>query len=166
MKNNLQYAIDFLWKHLDFYREEIRNGRNPNFDLPDYANLPNDIHKQFSDLEIQAIQCKWTQFLGWDTQKGCVVKQFENKREFHSAVRKDIKAQKDLQKQNEPVILGDFLAWAIKNKYWIRGFESIDRNNEYGWSFVWATQCGFVSDEDIRKVVPAKTAKQWDCWGR
>jgi hypothetical protein len=71
------------------------------------------------------------------------------------------------------VILGDFLAWAVKNKWWLRGFESIARSRvgkageeKNGWSFVWYTSCGFVTDEDIRKEIKPKTASEWNHWGR
>ena len=70
----------------------------------------------------------------------------------------------------EPTTLGDFLTWAHKNKCWLRGFESIRRDSNPikgdGWSFQLCTSLGFVSDEEINKVVPEKTAGEWDYWGR
>jgi hypothetical protein len=168
MKTNLQEAIDFFWENREKYREEISNGENPTFISPEYANLPEKILRKLTQEEIDAICGLWTEFLGWDVEMGCAVINFENKRAYYSSIKKYIKEKEKNRK--EDIILGDFLAWALKNKWWIRGFESIVRTkNGYGqdgWSFVWATQCGFVTDEDIRKVIPKKTANQWDCWGR
>ena len=70
----------------------------------------------------------------------------------------------------EATTLGDFLVWAKKNKWWLRGFEGIDRSNNFskgeGWSFQHCTSLGFVSDVEINTVVPEKTAEEWDRWGR
>jgi hypothetical protein len=172
MKTNLQKAIDFLWEHRESYRDQIRNGEEPDFDAPKYCGLSEEIHRQLDNYEVDAIRNLWNQLLGRDTKTGCIVIQFKNKKDYYSAVRKYIKEQE--KNRHEDVILGDFLAWARKNGWWLRGFESIhksfvfnkDGTKKDGWSFQWATQCGFVTDEDIRKVIPKKTASQWDCWGR
>lgn len=172
MKTNLQKAIDFLWTNKESYRDQIRNGKEPNFEPPFYAGLPDEMHTQLDNEEIYAIRHLWERLLGWNTKEGCLCVQFKNKREYYSAVKKSIKER--IKNRKEDVILGDFLAWARKNGWWLRGFESIhksfvlnkDGTKKEGWSFQWATQCGFVSDEDIRKVIPKKTASQWDIWGR
>ena len=65
--------------------------------------------------------------------------------------------------------LGDFLTWATKNNWWLRGFESINRtenDRDRGWGFEHCTSICFVSDEEINKVVPEKTTEEWDYWGR
>ena len=68
--------------------------------------------------------------------------------------------------------IGDFLTWATRSDScytWIRGFESIRRvDNEiaHGWGYTYCTMIGFVSDEDINKEVPEKTAEEWEAWGR
>lgn len=172
MKTNLQKAIDFLWANKEKYRDAIRNGEKPDFDAPKYCGLSEEIHRQLDNYEVDAIRNLWNKLLGWDTKDGYMVIQFKNKREYYSAVRKNIKDQEKNRK--EDVILGDFLAWAKKNGWWLRGFESIHKSHVFnkdgtkkdGWSFVWATQCGFVSDEDIRKVIKKKTSEQWLAWGR
>jgi hypothetical protein len=165
MKTNIQKAIDFLWKNREEYRDKIRNGEEIIFVSPKYANLPEEILRNLTEEEIDAIRGLWAEFLGWDVETGCAVINFENKKTYYSSIKKYIK-----RSRKEEVILGDFLAWALKNKWWIRGFQSIIRTkNGYGqdgWSFVWTTQCGFVTDDDIRKVIPNKTTKQWECWGR
>ena len=176
MKTNLQKAVDFLWANRESYRDKISNGKESyySFDSIDhrYSNLPEEIHTQLDYSEIDAIGRLWCQLVGWDGKEGIMCLEFKNKREYYSAIKKNIKDQEKNRKEN--VILGDFLAWAKKNHWWSRGFESIHKSHVFnkdgtkkdGWSFVWATQCGFVSDEDIRKVIPKKTASQWDCWGR
>ena len=172
MKTNLQKAIDFLWGNKESYKDEIRNGEKPDFDAPKYCGLSEEIHRQLDNYEVDAIRNLWDQLLGWDTKVSCPVVQFKNKREYYCAVRKNIKEQ--IKNRKENVILGDFLAWAKKNHWWLRGFESIvrsfilnkDGTKKDGYSFVWATQMGFVSDEDIRKEIPKKTSEQWEAWGR
>jgi len=66
--------------------------------------------------------------------------------------------------------LGDFLTWANKNNWWLRGFESIYRTETLakgrGWGFTHCTSMCFVSDEEINKEVPEKTAEEWEAWGR
>ena len=171
MKTNFQKAMDFFWENRERYRKEIGEGEKPNFFSPKYANLPEKILRKLTSEEIDIIQNLWSQLLGWDTFDACVVAEFETKEAYCSAMKKRIKEELEKEKnRTEEVILGDFLAWAIKNKWWIRGFESIIKTKngagQDGYSFQWATQCGFVTDEDIRKVVPKKTASQWDCWGR
>ena len=183
MKTNLQKAVDFLWENRESYRENIRNRDESyyNFDSIEhrYANLPEEIYRQLDNCEIDAIARLWCQLVGRDDKKGIMCLRFDDKKSFYSAIRKSIKEKIKFIKEKEEVILGDFLAWAIKQKYWIRGFESIHKTKaengpitkdhpkgESGWSFVWATQCGFVSDEDIRKLIKPKTNSQWDCWGR
>lgn len=73
-------------------------------------------------------------------------------------------------KPKKKTTLGDFLTWAKKNKWWFRGFEDIYRTETRtkggGWGFTHCTSTGFVSDEDINKEVPEKTAEEWDAWGR
>jgi len=168
MKTNLQKAIDFLWENKESYRHMIFIGEDISFEAPLYGCLPEEIHKQLDNYEVNAIHNLWSQLLSWDAKQGCNVVQFKNKKEYYSAIKKHIKDQEKNRKEN--VILGDFLAWAKKNKWWIRGFESIVRTKngagQEGYSFQWATQCGFVSDEDIRKVIPKKTAREWMAWGR
>jgi len=175
MKTNLQKAIDFLWANKEKYRDAIRQGAEPIFNLvctPLCGGLPAEIRQQLDNYEVDAISDLWSQLLEWDIEKGVLVIGFKNKSEYYSTVKKSIKER--IKNRKEDIILGDFLAWAKKNGWWLRGFESIhksfvfnkDGTKKDGWSFQWATQCGFVSDEDIRKVIPKKTASQWDCWGR
>lgn len=173
MKTNLQKVVDFLWANRESYKDQIRNGEVPLFDSPDYSNLPKELLNEMFMEEINVIQDIWTEFVGWNVEHGTMVIGFKNKKEFYSAIKKRIKEQIEKEKKEYPVILGDFIAWAIENKYWIRGFESITRtksefgpNGESGWSFLWATQCGFVSDKDIRKKIKAKTSEEWIYWGR
>ena len=73
----------------------------------------------------------------------------------------------------EEVILGDFLQWLILEKWFIRGIEFIEKvnqithkDNKPGWRFQFCNEICYVSDEDIRQIVPPKTPDQWDAWGR
>lgn len=171
MKTNLQKVIDFLWDNKESYRNEIRNGEKPSFFSPKYGGLQEKMLQKLRGEEIDVIRNLWSQLLGWDVDDGCMVIEFKNKRDYYSAIKKGVCEELEKEKnRKEEVILGDFLAWAIKNKWWIRGFESIVRTKngtgQDGWHFQWTTQCGFVTDEDIRKVIPKKSASQWDCWGR
>lgn len=71
--------------------------------------------------------------------------------------------------KNHEATIGDFLAWANKNKWWLRGFDEIhrvDTDDLQGWGFTHCTNCGFISDEDIRKEIPEKTEREWGRWGR
>jgi hypothetical protein len=63
--------------------------------------------------------------------------------------------------------IGEFFEWARRGKWALRYFESAVRSSTMvkggGWAFVWGTQCGFVCDADILKVMPKKN---WDVYGR
>ena len=64
-----------------------------------------------------------------------------------------------VDKLRKNTTIGDFLTWATKKEWWLRGFEDIHRvenNRGRGWGFIHCTSICFVSDEDINKEVPEK----------
>jgi hypothetical protein len=172
MKTNLEKAIDFLWNNRKSYEKKILNGDEPSFSFPDYGGLPEEIHQELTAKEIIAIQHLWSELLKWDAQTHNRIWGFKEKSKYCSAIKKNIREQRKQQvaKVNSSnVNLGDFIAWAIKNEWWVRGFDEIHRvdcGETHGWGFTFATQTGFVSDKSIRKYIPKKTIKEWDRWGR
>ena len=67
--------------------------------------------------------------------------------------------------------VGEFFEWARREKWSLRYFGQAQRGSrllkdgkkEPGWSFVWGTQCGFISDAEVLKRMPKK---DWDVYGR
>jgi len=67
--------------------------------------------------------------------------------------------------------IGEFFEWARREEWALRYFEQANRGfrflpdggKEEGWSFVWGTQCGFISDAKVLKRMPKKN---WDVYGR
>ena len=177
MKTNIEKVIDFLWLSRNEYDQRIKNGQKIFFDAPLYGGLPKCMAEKLTPEEIKAIQSVWKTLVSWSSHEE-LYSPFENKSEFANAIRYSLgkklsNEDSDEEEKDEPyeVTLGDFLEWAVKNKWWLRGFENIDRSTEgpqakEGWIFVHTTHMGFVTDEQIRKEVPHKTEEEWRRWGR
>ena len=70
--------------------------------------------------------------------------------------------------------VGEFIEWARRNKWTLRNIDELRRSSVYdkegkdvwGWAGICATSCFFVKDEQIKKELPKRTARDWDAYGR